>query len=265
MSIQHKFKECEFGDNYTTHNAILNSIQDFSPKTLFLGTFNPANHQQASVLNEADFFYGRNYFWPALFNIFKYQSLELTKRRIPSNGKAQKPLEPSFTSILEFTKENKISFADLILNVFEENTDYEVKPNGHVVLDGCKYNLINDSKKDGISGLEELDGLGEVAWNTDNIIDYISENRSIETVYFTRNPTGVYAKHWNRLVNTNYDRPVKFLKLYTPSGSALPGSPRMLMLMQHWLFNESANFDTIDHKWLDRQEINLNAFRAGGK
>tara|TARA_R110000851_G_scaffold256188_2_gene408613 strand:+ start:4291 stop:4602 length:312 start_codon:yes stop_codon:yes gene_type:complete len=95
MGIKHKFLEADFGSGFKTNNAILKTTP-YLPKILFLGTFNPATDEESNV---ADFFYGRNWFWPTLFNILEYDQQVFYK----SQRKYSFPnLEPSLKTILNF-------------------------------------------------------------------------------------------------------------------------------------------------------------------
>lgn len=48
--------------DFQTQHAILKT--PYSPKVLIVGTYNDGNNEH----NQADFFYGRNYFWPIFEN-----------------------------------------------------------------------------------------------------------------------------------------------------------------------------------------------------
>lgn len=256
MSVPHKFLETDFGNGFQTHNAILDTTP-YDPKVLVIGTFNP----QTKKRNHADFFYGRNYFWPAFFNLFEHNGIVLTDRRMPTNGVPQEPFIPKRSKILELCSKLEITFADMICEVLHEgNPQYSSLSNDNVLYNGKEYNLINDSKRKNVAGLAELNKVKQVLWNTNNIINYLSKNKSITTVYLTRNTCSPYTRQWRLISEHNFGRKVNFVKIYTPSGSRLPENPRMLKLIQHWLFNDSANYGTIDANWLTNNGVIIQNF-----
>ena len=76
--LAHKFINCTFGQttDFRTENSILKT--PYPPEILFLGTFNPDTDSKS---NSADFYYGRNWLWPALFNIFEFKRVDFIKQR----------------------------------------------------------------------------------------------------------------------------------------------------------------------------------------
>jgi len=233
MAILHRFIQTDFGNGFKSNGAILN-ITPFNPEVLFLGTFNPDTEA-----NKADFFYGRNWFWPALFNIFKYQNLCYTKKREFSD-----PLTPSLDDILFFCRKYKITFADLISSVlYKHNPIYSLERN-EVLYKGIKYDLFSDND------LITLSNNFQVEWATDNIIEYLTKAESIHTVYFTRQIT-LFTTKWDKIVKTNYGRKISFRKIYTPSGRGISGSPLIYFLIRHWLYNNDIpRYDKIDMNWI---------------
>lgn len=256
MSVPHKFLETDFGNGFQTHNAILDTTP-YDPEILVIGTFNP----QSKNANHADFFYGRNYFWPAFVNLFEHNEIVLTDRRMPTNGVPQEPFIPTLPEILKLCTKLKITFADMISEVLHnDNPKYEVLENDNVFFNGVEYNLINDTMRNGISGLAELNVINQVRWNTEHIIEYLRKHKSIDTVYLTRNTGIPYTQQWNQISGVDYRRPVSFRKIYTPSGSRLAGNPRMLKLIQHWLFNDKENYGTIEANWLINNGVIIQNF-----
>jgi hypothetical protein len=84
MKVNHKFLTIPSGintlnwnQNFFTQNAILKNKNIYKPEILFLGTFNPD-----LKTNPADFFYGRNFFWTALKNLFTCNNVVLLKERL---------------------------------------------------------------------------------------------------------------------------------------------------------------------------------------
>lgn len=247
MAIEHKFRETTFGvrGNFSTLEAILDTTP-FKPEVLFLGTFNPDTAKDA---NKADFFYGRNWFWSAMFNIFDCNFLFKTRRdaAIANN-------QPSLNDILLFCQTYKITFADLISSVLHNgNPNYDLTGN-IVSYDGNNYDLINDDD------LGRLNRNGQVEWSTKILIAYLEKTDSIKTVYLTRQPVEPFATQWYSITSHNYGRKISFRNIYTPSGQRLPGTPRINHLMYHWLFNDSPDYDKIDIDWLRRYNPNFDAF-----
>ena len=245
MPVNHKFKDFNFQDGFITENAILKT--NYNPEVLFLGTFNPLTNDDD---NMADFFYGRNWFWTCMFNIFQYQNVHLlTQRKF-----TQFPYNPTLDEIKLFCKKYKLTFADLISNVLlNNNIEYELIGN-RVFIDQVEYDLINDGD------LGELDAINQVEWTTEDLIIYISENPSIHTVYFTRQPTEPFLTQWITLSNHNFGRVVAFKKIFTPSGQGLRGQPRINHLINHWLYNNNMNYDRLDINWLTLHNVDTNIF-----
>ena len=203
---RHKFENFKFSSSFYTENVILRP--PYNPEVLILGTFNPDDG------NFADFFYGRNFFWP-IFRMFYNNTTEYSnQKRSPKN------LSPSLNEILDICSYFKLSFADLVLS-----TD-------------SKDNLIPDENV--------LDG--NIEWNTQNIINFINNTPSLKFIYFTRQKKGDWKVELNKI---SQETPLKILNIYTPSGQSLKGEPRILKLKDHWLFNDDENFDILNHSWLE--------------
>lgn len=254
MPVEHKFLNHNWENGFWTENAILkNSI--YKPEVLIIGTNNP-NTPKA---NFADFFYGRNYFWPAFKNLAN-GNYDLISRRMPSNGAPQFPLNPTLEELFELCKQFKFSFADLNTRVLINQENIDFLPNDNVILNNIEYNLINDNKRKGIGGLAELHKLNEVEWNTNNIIQFLCENPQINDVYLTRQPTGIWKKNWNEIKNSKCSIGRNFNVIYTPSANSLHGTPRMNSLIKHWLFNTNPNYNTLNHEWLQNCGVNVDYF-----
>src|SRR5258708_1789519 len=111
MPIFHKFQFTNWANGFETTNAILD-ITPYKPKVMFIGTFNP----QTPNANFADFFYGRNYFWPGLKNLFIHNGVVIASRRMPPNGipPAHNLLDPTLAEIFCICLKLQLTFADLI-------------------------------------------------------------------------------------------------------------------------------------------------------
>jgi hypothetical protein len=258
MPVQHKFIQTDFGNGCHTSNAILDTVP-FVPEIMVIGTFNPHTPHD----NYADFFYGRNYFWPALVNLFTAPDDLLLSRRMPTRGAPALPLNPTLEEVFALTTRIKVTFSDLISQVLHNgNPEYDIQDNDNVIYNGIEYNLIQDGMQNGISGLQQLNAVNQVEWNTQNIIDYLHLSKSIRTVHFTRQPTGPFLAEWNSIINEDYGRQIEFSPIYTPTGAALPEAPRILQLIRHWLFNDNPNYGTLDPEWLVANGANPDNFHA---
>jgi hypothetical protein len=256
MPIQHKFYENNYGQGFITNNAILD-ITPYEPEIIVIGTFNPNTNND----NFADFFYGRNYFWPAFKNLFIHNEPLLIHTRMPRRGGPQAVLNPTNEEILDLCINLKLTFADLISEVLHNNNpDFHLLQNDNVVLNGIEYNLIQDGQNGNIGGLEQLNALGQVNWNTLNIINFLCLNPQIKTIYFTRQPTGIWAEQWDLIINHSCMTGKLSTNLYTPSGQGLPGRPRMTALLNHWVHNDNPRFGQIDNDWLLNKGVNIQNF-----
>lgn len=238
MSIEHKFLNTDFGNGFKTHKAIL-SQTPYQPEMLFLGTFNPKTN---NISNPADFFYGRNWFWIVLFNIFKYDNkVVLDKQR-----KFYKPnFQPSLEEIYEFMTAYKISFADLITEVLvnkESEVDYTLNDN-KATYQGTEYDLINDTH------LSHLNNLNLIEWSTKNLIDYIERNPTIKTIYFTRKSAQPFANEILKIRNHFKESELEIRYLFTPSGQGLRGKPRIRTLMNEWLVSTKDGYNNLKEDW----------------
>ncbi len=256
MSIQHKFYQTNFGNGFETHNAILD-ITPYKPEIMIVGTFNPDTHNA----NFADFFYGRNFFWPAFKNLFIHNAVVIPNRRMPPNGIPPAILNPTLQEIFDLNRKLKLTFSDIVLEVLHNNNPaYQIIPNDNVIFNGVEYNLIQDGQKGNVGGLQQLYALGQVNWNTQNIINYLCENPQIKMIYFTRRPTVIWAAQWNLIINHNCMAGRLTTNIFTPSGAGSPVNRSMTRLLKHWIHNNNPNFGRLDNNWLIRNNVDLNNF-----
>jgi len=256
MPIRHKFYQTNFGNGYATHNPILDTTP-YKPEVMIVGTFNPDTPNN----NFADFFYGRNFFWTAFKNLFVHNAVVIPNRRMPPNGNPPAILNPTLLEIFEMCSKLKLTFSDLVLEVLHNNKPvYQVLPNDNVIFNELEYNLIQDGQNGNIGGLQQLNALGQVNWNTQNIITYLCNNPQIKTIYFTRRPTGIWADHWNQIVNHECMTGRLLTNIFTPSGQGRPVFHSMARLLKHWLHNNSQNFGKLDNVWLANNGVNINNF-----
>ncbi len=256
MSIQHKFHQTNFGNGFETHNAILD-ITPYKPEVMIVGTFNP----DTPNANYADFFYGRNFFWTAFKNLFNHNAVVIPNRRMPPNGIPPAILNPTLQEIFDLCIKLKLTFSDLILEVLHSNNPhYQLLQNDNVIFNGVEYNLIQDRQNGIVGGLQQLNVIGQVNWNTQNIINYLCNNPQIKTIYFTRRPTGIWASQWNLIVNHNCMAGRITTNIFTPSGAGAPVNRSMIRLLNHWVHNNNTNFGQLDNNWLTNNDVNTNNF-----
>ena len=256
MSIQHKFYQTNFGNGFQTHNAILDTTP-YKPEIMVVGTFNPNTPNN----NFADFFYGRNYFWTAFKNLFSHNGVQLTHRRTTNRGVPPAILDPTLPEILELCIKLKLTFSDLILEVLNNDIpNYQILQNDNVIINGVEYNLIQDERKGIIGGLQQLNTIGQVNWNTQNIINFLCINPQIKTIYFTRQPEKIWAEQWDFIINHNCMAGRLTTNLFTPSGQSLKGKPRMNALLKHWVHNNEPKFGRLDNNWLTNNGVSIQNF-----
>lgn len=256
MSVKHKFYQKNFKNGFETHNAILD-IMPYRPEIMIIGTFNP----ELPKTNYADFYYGRNFFWPALMNLFVHNEILISNRRIPTRGDLPNVLIPTLQEVFDICCNLKLTFADLILEVLHrDKPNYKFLKNNNVFFNNAKYNLIQDGKKTKIGGLQQLDSFSQINWNTQNIINYLCANTQINSIYLTRQPTGIWAKQWNEIINNSSLANRRSANIFTPSGAGKPVFYSMKKLLNHWVHNNNANFGQIDNDWLRQKQVNLNNF-----
>jgi hypothetical protein len=256
MSIQHKFYQTNFGRGFETHNAIL-EITPYKPEVMVVGTYNP----DTPNANFADFFYGRNFFWTAFKNLFNENAVVIANKRMPTNGIPPNILNPTLPEIFDICIKLKLTFSDLVLEVLHNNNPvFQPLPNDNVIFNGVEYNLIQDGKYNNIDGLQQLNALDQVNWNTQNIINYLCNNPQIKTIYFTRQPKGIWAAQWNLIINHKCMVGRLTTNIYTPSGQSLKGKPRMNALLKHWVHNNEPNFGKLDNDWLTNNGVTNHNF-----
>ncbi|MES2655009.1 MAG: hypothetical protein V4620_05430 [Bacteroidota bacterium] len=255
-SIRHILYNKELNSEFKCENAILKSRQ-YSPEILILGTFNPSLPNS----NYADFFYGRNYLWPAFKNIFTHKETRLLGTRMPKRGKPKKPLDPNVNEIFDLCKKLKLTFADLILEVLHNNADYHILRNDNICFDNQTFNLIQDDKKEQISGLTQLKALNQINWNTSNIIDYLCNHQTIQTIYLTRQPKGIWLHEWQEIKKHKCCQGRTFVNIFTPSGQGKPVLNSMERLIRHWIFNMDNNFGKLDENWLNKHSVDIMKFK----
>ena len=256
MPIQHKFYQTNFGNGFETHNAILDTTP-YKPEVMFVGTFNP----DTPNANFADFFYGRNFFWPAFKNLFIHNAMVIPNRRMPPNGIPQAVLNPTLQEIFDLCKTLKLTFSDLALEVLQYNNPVsQLSPNDNVIFNGVEYNLIQDGQNGNVGGLQQLNALAQVNWNAQNIINYLDNNPQIKTIYFTRRPTGIWSDQWNLIINHYFVAGRLTTNIFTPSAAGAPVNHSMTRLLNHWVHNNNPNFGQLDNNWLINNGVNPNNF-----
>lgn len=263
MSITHKFltippipSNTIWDSRFYTENCILKSDK-YKAEIIILGTFNP----QTPNSNHADFFYGRNFFWRAFKNMFIYNAVVLQHRRMPQTGAPAAILDPTLNEIFDLCLSLKLTFSDLIVEVFHNgNPQYELTANDNVIFEEKEYNLIQDGKKGNINGLQQLDIAGQINWNTDNIIKYLCDNPQIRSIYFTRRPIGIWAEQWNKIISHESIKGRNFTNIFTPSGQGRPVFHSMNRLLNNWVYNENSNFGCLDKCWLVNNGVDPNNF-----
>ncbi|GAB2597814.1 hypothetical protein [Spirosoma areae] len=244
--IPHLFLEEDFGGGFATKNAILDTTP-FEPHVLFVGTYNPR-----TTVNDVDFFYGRNYFWPTMFNIFVQHNITWTRKRentIP-------PFIPDLNEVLMLCAHVRMTFADLIKNTFHKKLHNRLE--GNIArYDGTDYNLIDDN------ALAQLNALGQVEWATKDIIAYLLRTPSINCVRFTRQPDKrVWREQWNQIINANYGRrQISFGTIHTPAGRGLyeAGIPIATALARRWLHHPVAHKRLCD-QWIEDNDVPVQDF-----
>jgi hypothetical protein len=255
MPILHKYYQTNWGNGFETHSAILD-ITPYQPEVMFIGTFNP----DTPNANFADFFYGRNFFWTAFKNLFTHNAIVIANRRMPQNGLRPPILNPTLNDIFALCISLKLSFADLVSQVLHHNNpQHQLLPNDNVIFNGNEYNLIQDGQQGNIGGLTQLNVLGQLNWNTQNIITYLCEHPNIKHIYFTRQPKGIWANQWNTIANHQCMIGRQLTNIFTPSGRPLPG-PVMNNLLHHWVHNVAQGFGCLNNNWLQANGVTLANF-----
>lgn len=249
MPILHKFCQVPpvpagiaWDNRFRTHNAILDT--PYESEVMFIGTFNPDIDG-----NMADFFYGRNYFWTALKNLFVHNAIVIPNRR-----DALPLLNPTLPEIFELCIDKSLTFGDLITGVL-----HNAPPPNFNLVPGNKVNIAeNDISLIEDNGLAALGAMGQLTWNTDNIIRYLCDHPSIKYIYFTRQPVGIWAAHWNAITNHECmrGRNCRIIQSPTALGMHAPGVPAMNGLLHRWVHFPNQ----IDNGWLVQHGVTLANF-----
>jgi hypothetical protein len=270
--LRHKFGlERSFVGDFQINRAILSSTP-YEPEVLIVGTSNPAT----PYADFEDFFYGRDYFWPAFKMLQNPKYNFQDGRRIRSIGEPEQPLNPTLPEILTLCKEFKLTFADLVdLIYYRISEEIDYLPNGNVILKGREYNLKNDNEKGGILGLANLDDENRIRWNTELITNYLINTPSIKHIYLTRVPRGLWKTQWDLIVNHPDLQDRNFSNILTPSGRgnlpniSQPFNTTLKKILHYWVWNNlnhpthpvnSNNIGHLDHNWLLNHGIDINQF-----
>lgn len=242
MSIKHRFYKYNWVNGFKTENGILHS-KYYEPEILFVGTFNPD-----IAGNSADMFYGRNFFWPGFKNLFVQNGVVFRSRR-----EQMKPFHPSLKEIFDICRYLKLGFADLVEEAIYTSSAYSIIPPTKVLYKNKVFDLIAD--KD----LLELDYFKQIRWNTDKIISFLCSNKSIRSIYFTRQPTAIWLSHWNKIKVHHCSKGISFYNIYTPSGRRLKKDV-MTNLLHRWVHPVSTKYQPLDNNWLLSNGVNLGNF-----
>lgn len=232
-----------FNPEFQASSAILR-VTPYEPKVLIIGTYN----ESRITGNKADFFYGRNYFWPVFYNLKQNDNL-LTERRI-LNSRVN--MIPSLNEILHLCSDFKLTFADLITDV--------------------NVTLTNHSDKN----LDDAVGKGQVTKNVKNILEYVKEKESITHIYATSKFR--QYKHLRSLwesVKVGVSSDIICGSILTPSGQGgIPnfiGVKRAATIARYWLWvnhNKSRygnlknqdGYIHLDHSWLIQSGVDVKSF-----
>jgi len=246
------------GDNrFWTDGSTILQTKHYKPIVLIIGTYNDG----LNSLNKADFFYGRNYFWPVISNLSTNNQESIFVKREYALKSGISP-EPSLIQILNLCEKLKFSFADLI-------SDVKISLENHSDI------LINKAIAS-----------GHVIDNVKAISNFINSNKSIKHVYFTRkfqnnNSDNYIYGLFKQIQQSLIDKKVTFECLRSPSGQG--GFPDRIIvggskgkvkapgIARYWLWanhRESPHellpkidgYSHLDHQWLKSCGINVNLF-----
>ena len=237
---RHKFENTTFViPQFATKSAILSDVP-YSPEAMIIGTFNPDIDG-----NQADFFYGRNYFW-RIFENFSRNNNNLNGKRITDHEIRQ----PDLNRILELCTQFKLTFADLILGTLQG-----------VVIDNYQDSILNQHGNN-----------NSLISNTVNIIKYLNEKKSITHVYLTTKPSQLNYINglWQNVVN-GCNRDIAFRSILTPSaqglGQNINGLHRAGTLARYWVWCnhpkrqiQRQGFHHFDHQWLKDCGVEIDNF-----
>jgi hypothetical protein len=257
MPFLHKFQNHNFGNGFETNNSILD-IVPYEPEVIFIGTYN-----HGWSWNESDFFYGRGmYMWPALANLFLYDSNHLVKKRDSNNS------DPSYLQLFEICKKGKIVFADIVKGIKEDINAIENLEEKCVIVNN---EYVWKSYKD-----KPLDFMASKNWIDDNveeIINYINRTKSIKHVYFTFKSGDWLIDKLNEIkFQTRHE--VTSFSIFTPTANGFrenlppPFEERLWSLTHCWLWNNlnheipifKNEYGSFDHEWLLSNGVNPHNF-----
>jgi hypothetical protein len=215
-----------FANGFAAEHALL-SRTPYAPEVLIIGTFNPA--PQAELYNPADFFYGRNYFWPAWGHLGGHADHDgnaVAEGGMRRHRLDRLPLSASgpWPGVLGLCTQFRLTFADLV-----ESIDAPVRD-------------FSDRQVDAFLRA------GQAKPNTQTILNYLEATPSIRFVYATTRFQQVPAllTAWQAVVRGL--RPgIQSGHLLTPSGQGVganfPGMSRTATLAHHWRHQNSAHGD----------------------
>lgn len=273
MPINHKFLTVPVGGfpdlNFSTQNGILKTTS-YKPEVMIIGTYNPSTPNA----NFGDFFYGRNYFWTGFKQLLYPNHQFQDDRRMPTNGQPGLQLDPTLGEILELCEKFKLTFSDLISRVLHNgDPEFRLLANDNVIYNGHEFNLIQDNRDKELLGLANLNNLGQVEWNTKNIISYLQENPQIKYIYLTRQAKGIWGKQWKLISNHPLLKDRSFKALVTPSGRGIkklvsPFNSVLKTILHYWVWNglphpihvNNPAYGHLDHIWLEQCGVNVNNF-----
>ena len=257
MPFLHKYQEHNFGNEFQTHNSILDTVP-YNPEVIFIGTYN-----HGWSWNQSDFFYGRGmYMWPAMANLFLHNSNVLIRKRQPNND------IPTRLQIFDICKTGKIIFADIVKGIKDNIPAVEQADNESVLVNN---QYIWKSYKDG-----PLDHMATQDWLDDNvneIVKYINETKTIKHIYFTFK-SGVWLVDKMNEIKQRIRNDVTCCSIFTPTASGFrenlpaPYQERVWSLTHCWVWNglenqmfiNRENYGHLTHDWLGRNGVDPHNF-----
>ena len=208
---KHRFLNVQFpkhqNEIFRTDSTILKPSH-YEPIILFVGTFNGDSVKG----NTADFFYGRNYFWPVWRNLFSLTRPSPEPKGMRRFHMAEIPLMGGESSIYHMCRRGMMTFADLVVHVDDQL----------------------ESHSDGL--LKKAAREGRITWATKEIIHYLGQTPSIRFICSTCQMDDVepWSEQWNEITRAISTRDVVMTRIHTPSGQGLSG-PRRESLASNWL------------------------------
>lgn len=118
-----------------------------------------------------------------------------------------------------------------------------------IINDKESYDLIKDSD------LVKLDKQDEIIWTGQHITEYVKNNPSISSIYYTRKSSKPFNRIFELMETELADRNIKIKYLFTPSGQGLKGSPRNKELMKQWLHGTLEGYDSLEVEWLLKKKL----------